>query len=458
MKTSVFDRLARQGTAASNARLAEAKAIRQAQQQRRAAAAAATYTPRTAVENPGKKKSSSLPQDQSNPPKSSKLTTEQRNAVFDRLYKKSEPAGTATRPTKSQPRRRQFVPQPQDPSHARKQDRRRLTNKERDAVVNRLYTNTKPPRFLSPAKLQQPVLPRDQSKKSRRLTPKQQDALHKRLSQQETISSAAHHIHVPDGRESSIKPAKSPVKGTTTGSSEPNQVFHRLSKQETISSAAHHIRIPDGRESLIKPPKSPAKASPVFNRLYKHETASTKNHHHAKEKGTKPSPPKGIASAPPSLLKRLEAAASENSTTPPIPIKMNLHIRTKDEKKKGDIKPYVHLNLPHSDVRHRINAFHSGKISACALASDVITALFHRDFMPGTHWNIDAATVDELLLDPEPLVNDEEDRTKKTSVVKAEKQAVWDWKDVYSVASAKATIKISSRDIYVDDYSYYVAG
>lgn len=43
---------------------------------------------------------------------------------------------------------------------------------------------------------------------------------------------------------------------------------------------------------------------------------------------------------------------------------------------------------------------------------------------------------------------------------KAEKDATWDWKDIYSVASAKGTICFFSdhHEIRVDEYSYYAAG
>lgn len=126
---------------------------------------------------------------------------------------------------------------------------------------------------------------------------------------------------------------------------------------------------------------------------------------------------------------------------------MNLHIRSKEEKKEG--KFYSDLNITRADFRKQVDLYHSGKISAHALAFDVINALFERDFTPGAHWEIGTATLDEL---------EDGEMEGQFECFGAEKEAVWDWKDIYSVATAKATIKISSGDIYIDEYSYYVAG
>jgi len=41
-----------------------------------------------------------------------------------------------------------------------------------------------------------------------------------------------------------------------------------------------------------------------------------------------------------------------------------------------------------------------------------------------------------------------------------EKQEIWDWKDVFSVAMAKGLVRImvGEKTITVEGYSYYVAG
>lgn len=93
--------------------------------------------------------------------------------------------------------------------------------------------------------------------------------------------------------------------------------------------------------------------------------------------------------------------------------------------------------------------YHTGNISAHALALGVINALFERDFQPGAHWEISTAKLDEL---------EDGEMGEQFECFGAEKEAVCDWKDVYSVATAEATIKISSGDIYIDEYSYFVVG
>ncbi|KAL7532430.1 hypothetical protein ACHAWF_004134 [Thalassiosira exigua] len=258
----------------------------------------------------------------------------------------------------------------------------------------------------NPAKLRLLIPPQDpsgRSTKPKRRTPKEQDAFFNRLALQDTLSSATH--HAPDDIAS----------------------FPCLSKMQHPSS-------------------SPTEQGAVFDRLYKQETAASRAHH-LPEKSQPLSPKKVNYLPPPSLLKRI---GEKPQHAPPIPIKMNLHIRTMEEKKNG--KPYAELDLPGSDLRNeQINLFHSGKISAHALAFDVITELFHRDFVPGAHWEIGTAVLGEL----DPLRGTEGEQIE---VFEVEKEAIWDWKDIYSVATAKATIKISTESVEVDEYLYYVAG
>lgn len=103
--------------------------------------------------------------------------------------------------------------------------------------------------------------------------------------------------------------------------------------------------------------------------------------------------------------------------------------------------------------------------------------------MPGEHWDVNPATVNEFLpqsngaallegIDTSGGTKFEffdwyvpvtecayiDRRSITTSCKISDKQAVWDWKDTYSVATAKCTIKVSSEQICIDDYSYYVAG
>lgn len=287
-------------------------------------------------------------------------------------------------------------------------------------------------------------------------------------------ASKPRHVRLPQDQPSSDGPVKSPRKSPQ----EQAAFFDRLARQETASSAAHHHHVPDDGDGG---PKSPAanrkkvardgQQGAVFNRLYKQETAASKAHHtkavdaqapkpEQKKKKSKPAPP-------PSLLKRLEekkaaegsgCGGSGSGGPPPVPIQMALRIRTAAEKKDGG--SYSELSITQSDVRRQVNLFHSGKVSAHALACDVITALFDRDFAPGAHWEVGTAIVGELdpLADKTLLTGDEEAAEGEFECFDAEKEAVWDWKDVYSVAKARATIKICKESVLVDDYSYYVAG
>jgi hypothetical protein len=106
-------------------------------------------------------------------------------------------------------------------------------------------------------------------------------------------------------------------------------------------------------------------------------------------------------------------------------------------------------------IQRVLHEYESGLVNERKVAYELISALFYRDFMPGKHWDIDPATI--------VVVDDGDDGdVSDTSVVQfaAEKQATWDWKDIYSVASAKGTICFfkDSQEIRVQDYSYYVAG
>ena len=154
-----------------------------------------------------------------------------------------------------------------------------------------------------------------------------------------------------------------------------NAFFDRLAHQETASSAAHHIPDTNQGNNSAKSPKakvrSPKGKSEVFNRLYKTETEATKAHH-TKEETPKPHKINKHPAPPPSLLTRIEHKDDSNNGAPPIPINMKLHIRTKEEKKEH--KPYQDLSLFKGDLRKQINLYHAGKISAHALAIDIINA------------------------------------------------------------------------------------
>jgi hypothetical protein len=137
---------------------------------------------------------------------------------------------------------------------------------------------------------------------------------------------------------------------------------------------------------------------------------------------------------------------------------ITIRYRTNMEKKGG--RPYSTLGaLP--EIRKAAHDFELGALTKRQLAYEIISQLFNRDFMPGRHWDIDSATVSEMSETSQDLDDDVDFANAKDTVCfLVEKQATWDHKDIYSVASAKAIIKISHqlRIVLIDEYSYYVAG
>ena len=255
--------------------------------------------------------------------------------------------------------------------------------------------------------------------------------------------------------------------GAVSSPKQRDEVYDRLAKQETISSAAHHASHDNnnstGNVGVVggggnSPIRTSRELSQTFNRLYKQDTASSKAHHH-KNSLLSPKKKKVVSNTtpPPSLLtRRLEDKSSDQ---PPIPLKMDIYIRTTEQQKAG--KSYNTLELTSNEVRKQINLYATSKISARALAYDIINALFHRDFTPGRHWDISSAAVEEVdvELDYDTLVkNNGMKKGDDIQVFLGEKEAVWDHKDIYSRAKASAKIMISSDGVYVDEYSFYTAG
>jgi hypothetical protein len=180
-------------------------------------------------------------------------------------------------------------------------------------------------------------------------------------------------------------------------------LYDRLAKQDTISSAAHHGKsFQDNNNGAVlrtqcrkSPKRTDSERAATFDRLYKQDTASSKAHRHKQlpEETSFFSPKKTIAhTPPPSLLtRRLEVDSAD--TGPPIPLKINIYIRTNEEKKDG--KPYNdHFDLTQKEVRKQINLYAASKISAKALAYEIINALFHRDFTPGRHWEVSSRRIE----------------------------------------------------------------
>ena len=349
------------------------------------------------------------------------------------------------------------------------------------------------------------------------------------------------HVKVPPPQDVG---GTSPIKSPKLTPQQQAAFFDRLAKQETVSSAAHHHSniIPNGS---VGGPSPQHKSSPrnhlhhhgegddahqsVYNRLYKQETASSKAHHvAAKDEAATKLPPRPFvsprnntttaisnttSSPPPSLLQR------SPPTHPPIPITMNLYIRTHPQKQqqqqhdgKGDnIIQFTTLEVVSNRVRKQINLHQMGKVSASSLSHDIITELFTMDFQPtdtatshhyyhhqvappdtdtttttatttthnsndtttaasSGHWQIGTAIVEELdpIADKSFLLHlqnhhTHEEQTSPDNNMKcfwAEKEAIHDFREIYSVAKAKAIITIcaggSTSSMYVDEYQYTV--
>jgi len=272
-------------------------------------------------------------------------------------------------------------------------------------------------------------------------------------------------------KEQALKPPQDQkTKSPKRTQKQQNDFLNRLSKQETASSAAHYTI--DRQSSHISPKKStpkpkkkltPSEKSAVFNRLYKQETSATKAHHVKEEKvstATTTSPMKKKCTPPPSLLKRIEdekKAEKSGGSSTLTPIQMKLHIRSKDDKKES--KPYSNLEMPEGEVRRQINLYHSKKISAHALAYDIINVLFDRKFVllagGAQQWDVGTAILEELdCITDKTILTIEEDKDEIVCY-SACKEAVHTKEDMKFV-KAKCTIKISSENVYVDDYSFDV--
>jgi hypothetical protein len=102
-----------------------------------------------------------------------------------------------------------------------------------------------------------------------------------------------------------------------------------------------------------------------------------------------------------------------------------------------------------NDTDQKLREFQIGKITGLDLVHSLISALFHRDHPTlEKHWDYDGSNCDQIS-------NDENSVTFQCKC-----SATWDWKDIYSVATSKANIKIlaSNHEIYVQDYAYSCSG
>jgi hypothetical protein len=93
-----------------------------------------------------------------------------------------------------------------------------------------------------------------------------------------------------------------------------------------------------------------------------------------------------------------------------------------------------------------IHAFKEGKLSRYQLASKIIDDLFESDFQHSSRskWDIDGATI----------VQDKDD----DSTFSVMKEATYNRKDIYAVATTKAVIQFLADEIRIVGHYYYVAG
>ena len=112
-------------------------------------------------------------------------------------------------------------------------------------------------------------------------------------------------------------------------------------------------------------------------------------------------------------------------------------------------KTVTRLNPVSLKLTTELRNFDQGEIDARRFACYLIDALFDRDHMKGKHWDYDPPSASPITSDDESILR-----------FQAEKEATWDWKDIYSVATAKGTIVffMETNEIRVEDYSYYAAG
>lgn len=84
------------------------------------------------------------------------------------------------------------------------------------------------------------------------------------------------------------------------------------------------------------------------------------------------------------------------------------------------------------------------------VAKDVLEVLYYQEFTgSGKHWSYDGCSCAEVA-----------SASPDQHVFYCEISHIWDWKDIYAVATGKATISINLKDrtIYVHDFSYYCSG
>eukprot|EP00439_Symbiodinium_sp_Y106_P043876 s5402_g5.t1 len=137
----------------------------------------------------------------------------------------------------------------------------------------------------------------------------------------------------------------------------------------------------------------------------------------------------------PSLARGAPARQLEGSRVLPRAVRSSRY----DDKKKLEAFNLLQLKGMHQALVE----YADGKLAPANLARFIIGALFDSEFNGGKRWDVNGATA-------EPADG--------ADTFVCEKSAEYDWKDISSVASAKARIHVTPELISIHDYSYYVAG
>mmetsp|Transcript_5862 Transcript_5862/g.16491 ORF Transcript_5862/g.16491 Transcript_5862/m.16491 type:complete len:238 (+) Transcript_5862:126-839(+) len=235
-------------------------------------------------------------------------------------------------------------------------------------------------------------------------------------------------------------------------------VFERLSRQGTISSIQKQRKLVQSHatSSSAHPVQSHANSSSAQAQRHPRGSRGKLDRDTRRDEDEVSSVPAG---GEPTEAPNIHGGSYLASTS------MRIEYRTRVEKNEGRPSSTLPVSaLP--EIRRVVREFESETISERQLAIVVIEALFHRDFMPGRYWDVESATVSEIsdTTTRSRSRDDDDDGSAKgeedACAYSVEKEATWDHKDIYSVASAKGIVTISrqSRSIFIDEYSYYVAG
>ena len=121
-------------------------------------------------------------------------------------------------------------------------------------------------------------------------------------------------------------------------------------------------------------------------------------------------------------------------------------------RKEAEPPLLVYDTRGNDDLKRCIDEYEKGNLDTAGIASGIIEALFDKDFVgSGKHWDRDGSSCSRI---------DDDTGNGEYVAYKCSCSATWDWKDIYSVATSKATIRVFVNRplIHVVGYKYYVAG